>query len=645
AVRRVYLLEGLGAVCGGICLTLLFWAVSENLIRFTSVWILFAASAVLSLLAAAISWPERSRLKVLMRFACLVIAAGIIVFTPEMATRIDHLTLPWRYPEMELLPAEEASWKIRELKNGQMIFLSEPAGSLILQPDDPGMSKEELQVSRAYLNGHLLYEREDIFSRTEKLFLPALCVAKDLHSQERVIVDCLPTEKLIAGIRALNPDQPATTTFLIQNESMFKIYRENPSAFSSQEFAYYDGSGQPLADSLAEIVYESKQYDLIILDKSPPETAATNRFYTIEHFLAMQKMLAPGGVYSFTLPASRNRTDASLARYLAVVTRSAEAIFKHVRIYPGLYAGNIVCCSDSPLPDGATLAKRSREYKIESRELPAAFLKTLDTSLHSERLEKAIAAVGKLPLNTRFHPVAPLYAYFAHEQRIEGKAQLAPLLLKVQPWQVAVAVTAGFVIILAIMLFAGGKTPRKKNLLTRSLPVILAAGVSGFVNLLFASVLILVLQLTSGEVYLLAGLLVAGFMAGLTLGAILLSDKHRSTAGALAAWLLLTGIIILIAVPIFNAIMDSGRVVAALMLPGLNMLMGFMAANVFLRANRLRGNLGPGVMFASDLFGSGIGGLLGGALLLPLLGVQAMCITAACLCLAVSVIIMVGRPG
>ena len=83
----------------------------------------------------------------------------------------------------------------------------------------------------------------------------------------------------------------------------------------------------------------TNRYDVVILALPDPSTAQLNRFFTVEFFSGVKRVLADGGVLSFALGRYENYVSPELAQLLASAHRSLQAVVRQhsgVARRPGL---------------------------------------------------------------------------------------------------------------------------------------------------------------------------------------------------------------------------------------------------------------------------------------------------------------------
>ncbi|MFH0911088.1 MAG: hypothetical protein V1918_06260 [Planctomycetota bacterium] len=615
-VRRLYLIEGVGAALGALGLTLVLRFLSLP----TPFLFLLATMAALAV-CVELSLPSPAAFrggKTLRRgiLAALFLLLVLEARSSSLTAWMERKTLPNRYPYLAQNAVPPGRYRVKELPEGQLVWID----------SDKPLPR---RLDRAYLSGSLLYDRENRPEAYERMVLPMLCAMREEMPYPAMVVDGVWNEEGMRGALKWSPIRAAGNLATLEVLGMIEDPRD-----------LRDGRGKRLEEILRDALPSNaaKGYALIVLGTPPPETVSANRFYTREAFAGVNRSLAPGGVFSFALPASRNRTATALARYLAVVLRTAGDVFPYTCVYPGLEAGNIVACSDRPLPSGRVLAERWDRLGAEYGAFTPEFLVSLDTSLHAEELNRALQAVPPTPENTGLFPVAPLYAYFARMQRLSGGADPGERLLRLRPRHVF-ALLGG---VACLMILLQLSHARKDSAGVHWMALVFTAAALGFTNLSFTGMVILAAQSATGAVYLMLGLVVAAFMAGLTLAAWL---SNREAGGRVASLIfILLGLsgLVFLALWIIPYCVSSAPRLSWMALPLLQAALGGLSATAFLRICRLRRETGIGYLFGADLAGSALGGLIGGAVLLPLMGIETLGRLLITLLVAAALVLLTG---
>ena len=147
----------------------------------------------------------------------------------------------------------------------------------------------------------------------------------------------------------------------------------------------------------------AERYDVVIVDVPDPSTSQLNRFYTAEFFGEVKRVLSDGGVLSFALGNYGDYVSPELARLLASARRTLDTAFKNALMSPG---GRVFfLASDGPLHEDIAA-------RIEAAHIPTRLVNRhyLDATLAPDRMEDMRrAAAQPAAVNRDFSPV--LYYY------------------------------------------------------------------------------------------------------------------------------------------------------------------------------------------------------------------------------------------
>jgi spermidine synthase len=168
---------------------------------------------------------------------------------------------------------------------------------------------------------------------------------------------------------------------------------------------------------------------------------------------------------------------------------------------------------------------------------------------------------------------------------------------------------------------------------------------TGFAGMMFDLMIIFTFQSIYGYVFSWIGILVASFMAGAACGAILVTTILGRIKNYLKVFKIIELAIICFAIAfplVFLAMpSDPGNAEVFVLFKALfltlSFISGFLTGSQFPLANKLylkkSGNLSQtaGLLYAADLLGGWLGGIVGAVVLLPVLGLTGTCITVALL--------------
>lgn len=359
------------------------------------------------------------------------------------------------------------------------------------------------------------------------------------------------------------------------------------------------------------------RYDAIILNLPEPATAQVNRYYTREFFLEARKKLNPGGVLSFSVPSAENYIGDALAQFLDCLAGTLRGVFPEVVAVPG---GNCVfLASDSPLsidPDSltATIVRLGLNNRFVSPEMLPARLSPLRVDYLAAKISGPSTRINRdlVPVSYYFHSILWAAQFRGLESKLLQAAGRIP-----SSW-VLDAPLAVFALGLAFLAL------RRKRSATRFLVPI---AVMGLTSIVVELAVFIAFQANFGSVYGKIPLLLALFMAGLVLGALLARRRKRPGRADLPV---VQGAFILLLLLTLKCLSGAGGEAVPFVLL---LVFGALGGYLFVAANRLllRQSSHQGLGYGVDLLASFVGVILASALVIPLFGVPAIILRLAIL--------------
>lgn len=393
------------------------------------------------------------------------------------------------------------------------------------------------------------------------------------------------------------------------------------------------------------------QYDVILVGITEPSSLQTNRFFTREFFSLAEARLKEGGILVLATPGSLTFLDEALKDLNSSVFHTLHSVFSYVRVIPG----------DS----------RNVFLSSHAREVEAA-----DTPLFVRRLnERGLAADGVVPWRIErkvHHGWQDWFTDLIEGSTRELNHDFKPvgLFYSIAHWNALYAPSFGWLfrqfgridlklVFLLFVLFLGFYAllrSRRGPSLAVGIPFSIVA--SGFAGMVLSLVVIFAFQSVYGYVFSWIGLLVASFMAGAAGGAWLI---QRVVAGTRRGPRLFLGIeVALVGLsmglpPLFSAInahagSESALALSRMLFLVISFTCGLLIGSQFPLANQLyldgtaTVSQTAGLLYAADLLGGWLGGMVGAVVLLPVLGLAGTCIGVGLLKLA-SFIVLATQPG
>lgn len=346
------------------------------------------------------------------------------------------------------------------------------------------------------------------------------------------------------------------------------------------------------------------RYDVILITLPEPSTALLSRFYSLEFFNEIKKIMNTGAIAATSLPATEEYMSKEAVPLNSILFNTMKKVFKNVLIVPG--GKNYFLASDSSLT--LHIVQNLKEKKIENLVVNEYYM---DETLLKQRNDYVMKSLGeKSILNTDFRPVVYYYqtryflSYFGKQPAIY------------------------FLIILLIVLI----------IIIKPNSIHLGMMTGGFAATSLELALIFGMEVIYGYVFMVVGSVITLFMLGLAAGAYSYNKikvKTRKHFIIIQFCIALFSIILLF---VLNVQKDSRlhTLIVAVIFALLTFTLSFLTGLLFASASHLNiRNIASGAssVYGADLAGSAIGALLVSSVLLPLFGLNMVCLITAGLCL------------
>lgn len=369
-----------------------------------------------------------------------------------------------------------------------------------------------------------------------------------------------------------------------------------------------------------------KRYDVVILNMPLPETLQSNRFFTRQFFTRIKVVLRDNGLLALPSKGSLTYYSGELRLLNASLLATLEDVFARVVIIPG--DTNIFVAGKTAFagPDASLMSKRQMERMIESRLLSPEYLAFRLAQEGRDAVKSELAQASTPRMNNDFSP-SLMYCTLAYKALAHSKV-LSAILGGAQRLNIALAVAISLSVVLLSGIFVGND---------RRTAIVLTVAGTGMTSMIGELLLMTVFQVFYGSLFHLVGMLLTLFMAGVAAGSYLAtSQKVRECSGArIMVCLECSFIALLLGQVLFVAMLEQGFL-EAIRLPvllGSIIVTGVFTGMTYPVASRLYQHIdninvasdrlkGTGVIYAVDLLGGGIGGIVGGIIFIPLLGVQ-----------------------
>jgi spermidine synthase len=605
SIGKVYVLEMTGAIIGGLVLTFLL---IQSLNSFE---IVFIVSLLNTLISAMLLWPtSRSSPPVQILFWVFSVLLSFIFaysLLPQTSGAIHQSSIRAQWKELNVIHYENSIYgNIAVTKRGeQYTFFTDGVPSITTPVPDIASVED-------FVHFPMLFHEKPEYVLV--LSGGAGGVINEILKYPVGRVDYVELDPLLLGL--IQKFQTPIT----QSELLDRRVR-----------IHY-------ADGRFFIHRTPDRFDIIFIGLSAPQELQANRLFSLEFFSIAKKKMNPGGIIVLTLPGSLTYISPELRDLNECIFKTLRHVFSTVKVIPGDM--NLYLASDSKTLEKVTvdtLVKRFGERKIQTRLFTKGYIQD---RLHERWLKWFQKSMeGKeVPMNSDFRPLGVLFN-LSH-----WSALFSPYLGTLFKWfqtlslKVTIAVTAAITLLFLIAF------NRKPSLSRTSLPY--AIFTSGFADMLLDLAIIFTFQTLYGYLYYQIGLLVTLFMAGIALGSLFITWQlgriRKDSSLFLKTELLI--ILFTLLLPFVFSIpshhLEKHIVYVFLYVTFLVMsflcgvLVGLqfpLATQIYLGTYTGDEKLGQtaGLLYGADLMGGFFGGLLGGVLLLPVLGLKESCFMMA----------------
>lgn len=383
-----------------------------------------------------------------------------------------------------------------------------------------------------------------------------------------------------------------------------------------------------LADGRLFVKHTNLSFDVVIVDLPDPTTALLNRFYTTEFFSEVARGMNPGGVLLTALTSSEAYMGSAMRLATASVYDSLRAVFADTLVVPGERLLFLASKERGRLSgDWRLLAQRMRERNLRCHFVTPRSFEEMLLPFRRERLLSSLREAARQSVGGPNHDLAPV-AY--HYQMVLWSQQMSPRAAGMLERARALSLWWFLPLILVALAWAAC-APRRWSRPTAAIVGMAAMGAFGLGGEFVA---FLIFQAARGYLYHQLGILFALFMGGLAAGAFWATRRSASAQGWTERWL-------------FLSLACAGALAAALSpaaiacvrwetatTPVISIFLvvaGFVDGSAFPAAVGVYASRSGsaaaawragGLIYAADVAGSALGGLMVATMLVPVLGIS-----------------------
>jgi len=351
---------------------------------------------------------------------------------------------------------------------------------------------------------------------------------------------------------------------------------------------------------------KDKRYDVILMNVPAPSNIALNRYFTEDFFKLIANRLNPKGIFSFTIPSKREILSPQFIRFNSSITNAINKVFANSLIIPS--DSMIIIASDKQKLDDYYLLDNFTKTKPETAFFTIYHFK--DYLTPSARNYTQNLLDRKIAVNTDINPSGFLN-YLILEQ-IKTYPNLKISFEKTQSIIKIILYFLGIIIIIA-------------SFLSKKASSLLNIGAIGFTSIGLNSIIFILFQSYCGALFWKLGLLVAFFMAGLSIGTFFMNKIKTYCTHALSGLYLFWTVLIFIL--FLNLKTIGGLNYAEVIFYLYFLICGFLTGSSYplladnLLINKFHDKNIATTIYSADLIGAFLGTLACGILFIPFLGI------------------------
>ncbi len=551
AIGKVYFMDSIGDILGGILFSFVFVYLLNV---FQIVFFLFVVNIIASMALAF--FIKKKMMVVAIFLLAFVVLAGFFSFDLNKVSRE------------------------RQYIGQELVFQRDtPYGNLVVT--------KTLDQYNFYENGITLFTTEDVIRNEETVHYAMVQV----ENASRVLLISGGVSGTIDEILKYN----VSLDYVELDQLIVELGRRYTKNLDDPRVRIINMDGRLFVRNTKD------RYDAVIVDLPDPSTAQLNRFYTVEFFKEIKRILKKNGIFSLSMSGGVNYLGAEVRKLNSVLYNSLSEHFGKVIVIPG--ERNIFIASESGL--SYNIAGLIEDKGIETSYVNGFYLKGRLTNDRINYVKKSLDPGAEV--NKDFNPISYYYhlLYWVRHFRLDS--------------------TLFFITLIGLLVFY----------LSRLKAISFAVFSSGFAASSLEVVILIGFQVLYGYAYHQIAIIITAFMMGLATGSYYMNRRLEDMGKKELVNIEYSISFYSIMLPfVFIFLSKAGNVVlvyflSRLIMPLFTFLIAALVGMEFPLASKLsfKGKIGEtaGRLYNADLIGAAIGALLVSSLLIPLIGIFKVC--------------------
>ncbi|MBM4278731.1 MAG: MFS transporter [Deltaproteobacteria bacterium] len=605
SIGKVYVFETIGSIIGGLLIT--FFLVQY----FNSFEIAFMISLMNALISTLLLWPGKRPLFQIRHLSCFISILYVMLFLflllSPLSNKIHLSSLQRQWRGLNVIHNENSIYgNITVTQRGeQFTFFTDGLPSVTTPVPDIASLEDFVHFSMLF------------HEKPESVLILSGGAGGMIHEILKYPVARVDYVELDPLLLSLIQKFPTPLTQSELSDPRVKIHYTDGRFFVSRT---------------------PDRFDIIFIGLPAPQDLQTNRLFSAEFFSIVRKKMNPDGIIVLTLPGSLTYISPELRDLNGCILDTLKGIFKYVRIIPG--DTNLYLASDSKSLGEVTTSEmfnRLEERKIKTNLFNKSYI---EYRLHERWLNWFSKSMERkeVHINSDFRPLGVFFNLSYWNALFSPYLSNVFKLFEKMSLELTIGVALFLTVFLAILFL------KKPGISGYSLPY--AVFTSGFSDMMLSLAIIFTFQTLYGYLYHQIGLLITIFMVGIALGSFFVT-RHLDRIRRDAQSFLKTELLILLFALLLPFVLTIPshhleNTTVHVLLYGTFLLMSFLcgvlvglqfplATKIYLSARSEGARVGhtAGLLYGADLFGGFFGGLSGGVLLLPVLGLKESCLMVA----------------
>ena len=459
-------------------------------------------------------------------------------------------------------------------------------GSVIYSQKDDG-------AKELFLNGSLIWNEE--FLPWDEQFIHTIFSSS--KSQKDILIVGLIDHNQLNQILQYNP---RSITIVTINAIIANLIEENLYATKAKIMI-------KTYDPHLFLMESEKKFDVILSNINAPDSIANNRFFTLEYFKIAKKHLKASGIFAFHIPSKQDILSPRILDFNTCIINTAKKVFTEPFIIPG--DTMIVLC-----PLDYTLTPKKILNTFEKNLLTTKYFTKyeLKDSLFVSNREYVTKSLNKTTrINTALFPSG--FLYFTLMQQAKFYPNVFINVSATSKFLMLFIFSVNIILIIFSFIFPKYKVPTSATLI-------------GISSMAITTVILILFQTFSGELFWKIGLLTGLFMVGLSFGSysmsLLINDLKKTR---FFAWLarVLFFVFFLVSLPLisYSYYIQALLYFYATVFGILTGIMYPLFSKEYIKGESTKENI-VATIYACDTAGAFLGSVFFSVLVIPFLGIR-----------------------